>query len=133
ASSRGCQSEMTVVRSLAGRLVTVTVLLMPSVPSYTVARNFSPVACPYPRAQASMAYDPIRKQVVLFGGTSDAGFLNDTWVWDGAQWSQMDPPIAPKARFGAAMVFDAATRLTTMFGGSPAPNSTVVWKGTAWR
>ena len=27
-----------------------------------------------------MAYDAARGEAVLFGG----GFLNDTWVWDGA-------------------------------------------------
>ena len=43
---------------------------------------------PSPRAAFSMAYDLNAKKVVLFGGVTvwTAG-MNDTWEWDGTEWS----------------------------------------------
>ena len=35
-----------------------------------------------------MAYDAARGQVVVFGGAGDGPVLNDTWLWDGAEWWQ---------------------------------------------
>ena len=36
---------------------------------------------PSPRAETRMAYDPVSRQVILYGPTSE------TWVWDGSKWS----------------------------------------------
>jgi hypothetical protein len=45
---------------------------------------------PSGRGYHAMAYDPIRHQIVLFGGQSGTGpsaeLLGDTWEWDGEQW-----------------------------------------------
>jgi len=40
--------------------------------------------------------------VVLFGGFSDTGPMNDTWEWDAGSWTQRPVP-GPSARYGAAM------------------------------
>jgi hypothetical protein len=40
---------------------------------------------------ASLAYDAATQQVVLFGGTGSSqphADLNQTWTWDGNDWSQ---------------------------------------------
>jgi hypothetical protein len=40
-----------------------------------------------------MAYDPSRKGVILYGGWDGANtFFNDTWLWDGEDWTQLDYP-----------------------------------------
>jgi hypothetical protein len=37
----------------------------------------------------AIAYDAARAQVVIFGGKdSNGAYLNDTWVWNGTNWTQ---------------------------------------------
>ena len=36
------------------------------------------------------------------------GLLNDTWVWDGANWTQKSPQTSPSARWYQAMAYDSA-------------------------
>jgi hypothetical protein len=64
-----------------------------------------------------MAYDPVSRKVVLFGGGGDSGDLNDTWTFDGATWSQIVTTVAPSVRNGASMAFDRRTRQLVLFGG----------------
>jgi hypothetical protein len=40
-----------------------------------------PVASPPARSEAAMASDPATGTVVLFGGQSNSGSLDDTWTW----------------------------------------------------
>src|ERR1035438_8065688 len=53
-----------------------------------IPQNFPPE-----RSGHAMAYDSVNGQVVLFGGSNggSADVLNDTWVWDGANWTQKSP------------------------------------------
>jgi hypothetical protein len=44
----------------------------------------------------------LRGQIVLFGGIGAGGALDDTWTFDGAQWTQVTTP-GPSAREGHAM------------------------------
>jgi hypothetical protein len=53
-------------------------------------RAETPVAPP-PRSVHALAYDPVRKRVVLYGGSIDPGNGDDTWEWDGARWTAMQP------------------------------------------
>ncbi len=54
-----------------------------------------PETNPGPRQGHAMIYDPLRKRVVQYGGSacsaggSQCRFLDDTWEWDGATWTQM--------------------------------------------
>ena len=54
-----------------------------------------PATSPSPRTGERMAYDAARHDIVLFGGrgslTRDP--LGDTWIWDGATWTEVGPPI----------------------------------------
>jgi hypothetical protein len=82
-----------------------------------------------------MAYDAARGQVVLFGGSCSSGGLNDTWVWDGANWVQKFPATSPPARWAHAMAYDAARGQVVLFGGTGSSfflNDTWVWDGTNW-
>jgi len=79
-----------------------------------------PAPSPTPRDEHSMAYDAARGQVVLFGGFAPNffnGFWNDTWVWDGTNWTQKSPANRPLLRAGQAMAYDAARGQVVLFGG----------------
>ena len=42
---------------------------------------------PSKRGSSAMAYDPVRKKIILYGGfASDRRDLDDTWEWDGSRW-----------------------------------------------
>jgi hypothetical protein len=72
---------------------------------------------PEPREFHAMAYDSIRKRVVLFGGDKrGSNFLGDTWEWDGVAWSQV-ATTGPSPRSSHKMVYDAAREKIVLFGG----------------
>jgi hypothetical protein len=55
----------------------------------------NPSVAPPPRRGEAFAYDPVRRQMVLFGGSAWDGSpgtwkgLSDTWVWDGQIWKKV--------------------------------------------
>ena len=100
------------------------------------------VSAPMPAARsgAATAYDPVHRQVVLFGGrTPDGKEFDDTWTWDGAQWHRRDTPVggAPPARDAAAMAWDPQLRRIVLFGGSlgmaGSVEDTWTWDGSRWQ
>jgi hypothetical protein len=89
---------------------------------------------PSGRNSAAMAYDPVRGEMVLFGGYVNAG-LGDTWVLRGNNWVKLDPPTKPLDRYGHRMVWDTARQQIVMFGGTRGSgrlNDTWTWNGTDW-
>jgi hypothetical protein len=46
----------------------------------------TPSVSPVARSYVAMTYDATSKKVLLFGGFSGSGYLNDTWTFDGATW-----------------------------------------------
>lgn len=71
------------------------------------------------RVGHAMAYDEIRKKVVLFGGfDSDLKGTSDIWEWDGNQWIKMNPPIVPEPRTYSVMAYDSLRQKTVIFGGA---------------
>lgn len=113
---------------------------------------------PSPRACHSMAYDPSRRRVVLFGGVDALNYsmayhrcdyangnpLGDTWEWDGSEWQRVSADgEGPPARWSAAITFDEARGRIVLFGGTrpmPAPADMFKevlgdlweWDGTKW-
>ncbi len=79
------------------------------------------LAGPSVRALHAMTYDSTRGVTVLFGGAGvPAGaftLLEDTWEWDGTQWTQVGTIAAPSPRGRPAMAFDGARARTLLFGG----------------
>ena len=81
--------------------------------------------------------------VLLFGG-SGSGLLNDTWIWDGSNWTLQSPAARPDARYSHSMVYDSAHKQIVLFGGFvPGPdirfpnypsygNDTWIWEGFNW-
>lgn len=82
----------------------------------------SPATVPYPRFWHSMAYDAQLGETVMFGGDhvepNLLGPINDTWLWDGTNWTRDWPATAPTYRAGQAMAYDSATGRVTLFGGT---------------
>jgi hypothetical protein len=101
----------------------------------------------------ALTTDPVNNNVVLFGGCADKDctiLLNDTWVWDGINWSEVTPAIGPSARAGTAMAYNAGRggivlhdgcnennnivlgfSLTCDHEGDPDPD-TWLWNGSTW-
>ena len=97
----------------------------------------SPAHNPGTRVGHVMLYDPVRQQIVMFGGYSPSSpyQLNDTWVWNGTDWTQLQPAHSPPIRANAAAVFDTVNQVVVMFGGTNYQgelNDTWVWNGTDW-
>ncbi len=94
----------------------------------------TPGAAPSARVYHQMAYDAARQRVVLFGGVKTI-LLGDTWEWDGASWTQMQPTQAPPVRYRAGMAYDARRRRVVLFGGdgtNGARNDTWEYDGVTW-
>jgi N-acetylneuraminic acid mutarotase len=76
---------------------------------------------PSPRSAYSMAYDPVTRRLIMFGGRDNAGTsLNDTWAYDPAKntWTELEPGgTQPLARSTQGMVADPTTHRLLMFGG----------------
>lgn len=88
---------------------------------------------PGPRQGPSLAPDPRRQRVVMFGGTAFwTTVLDETWEWDGATWQQHTPNTVPAARSRAAMAYDERRGRVVMFGGRPSHDDTWEWDGVDW-
>lgn len=91
---------------------------------------------PGSRAESAMAYDPIRKVVVLFGGISSANELNDTWTYNGANWKKVSN-AGPDARFSHCLAWDPGRQAVILFGGLSYDKNTFYgdtwkWDGSKW-
>src|SRR5215467_5105811 len=60
-----------------------------------------------PRSYFASAYDPISKNVVVFGGVNQFSQLDETWLYDGQTWKHAVEYVHPSARASAGMVYDA--------------------------
>ncbi len=81
---------------------------------------------PAGRSGAAMAYDPLRKSLILFGGVNNSPVgimeqlvLGDTWEWNSStrKWSQLQPTASPEPRQDHAMVTDSGRAKVLLFGG----------------
>lgn len=96
---------------------------------------------PCPRYNHAMAYDSVRRKVVLFGGTDGTTLVGDTWEYDPfaqpPSWQCMMPLGGPSPRQGHAIVYDSDVGLVVLFGGADdavtLKDDTWVWDGTSWQ
>jgi len=85
-----------------------------------------------------MAYDPVREQIVMFGGaeTYTGARLDETWTWSNGVWTQLSPAHAPSPRATPMMAWDPVRQAIVLFGGNiPGGtfyNDTWTWDGTDW-
>ena len=90
---------------------------------------------PFGRHGHTMAYDPTRNVIVLFGGRSNSGSLSDTWEYDGNTWTQSAPILSPPARSAHTMAYDPTRNVIVLFGGldsSVRVNDTWEYDGNTW-
>lgn len=108
--------------------------------------KMNPANKPTARIFSSMNYDSERNGLILFGGGETVGGenmvvpLNDTWEWNGSNWTQLFPSTVPSVRYGHAMTFDSDRKKLLLFGGAiPHNNSKLTnnetweWNGSNWR
>ncbi len=97
---------------------------------------------PTPRTQANLAYDPLRGELVMFGGSVDDPNsiddipTNETWIFDGTSWSAKTPATSPAPRLGAAMYFDLNRGRVVLVSGFPTVTGDAElweWTGTTWQ
>ncbi|MGH2691577.1 MAG: hypothetical protein ACRDHM_03645, partial [Actinomycetota bacterium] len=98
-----------------------------------------PVSSPPERFAAAMTYDPINQEVVLFGGSmsKSEGWYEDTWTWDGTNWTEETPATIPPPAAYATMAYDPRSESSILFGGCQncyglAYGETWAWDGVDW-
>ena len=74
---------------------------------------------PPSRLSPGFVYDPTHHQVILFGGYSSRGRLNDTWLLDlnDFEWEEVNAALSPPARSDMGMVYDGSNHIVLLFGG----------------
>ena len=83
-----------------------------------------PDTIPPARFAHSMAYDSQTGTVIMFGGLNGVppgGLLNDTYSWNGTNWTLINPSTKPSARAWHAMAQDPDIGVV-MFGGFDGTN-----------
>jgi hypothetical protein len=94
-----------------------------------------PAHSPPARSYFSMAYDPIRKRTVLFGGRN-GGYLTDTWEWDGSDWIEHAPATQMPPLIGHQMAYDPNRQRVILAGGyingTFISEDTWEWDGVDW-
>ena len=81
----------------------------------------SSTSSPTPGVNHGMAFDSARHVTVLFGGYNfdlSSPYLDETWEWDGAGWTQCNPAVRPSGRFGHTLAFDSVRGAVVLAGGS---------------
>jgi hypothetical protein len=103
-------------------------------------QQFPPISPPA-RVWTEIAYDPLSRTVLLFGGTNSPNGDNsfdDTWAWNGITktWTELHPAAHPSPRTINQLVYDSATGTVVLFGGVTSDltplNDTWTWNGTNW-
>jgi hypothetical protein len=100
----------------------------------------TPENSPPERTEACMVYDKAHAVSIMFGGRFYDGTIStlfdDTWQWDGTNWTQLFPSTVPSARRGHSMAYDSAHGKVLMFGGGTpgvgVMNDTWEWDGVNW-
>ena len=81
--------------------------------------NRTPGGTPFSSPQrfnTPVVYDPARRRTMFYGGEVVANRLNDTWQWDGTQWTQYTATnVGNRGRH--TMTFDRARGVVVMAGG----------------
>ncbi|MCC6678062.1 MAG: immunoglobulin domain-containing protein [Phycisphaerales bacterium] len=94
-------------------------------------------AGPRPVYDHAMAYDPVRRVTVLFGGRLGPSY-GDTWEWDGSIWTQRQV-TGPGPRYGHSMAYVPTLQAIVLYGGMRRDfgsdlyfDDTWMWNGETW-
>jgi hypothetical protein len=97
-------------------------------------RALSPKNSPPSAGGSALAYDSSRGVAVLFGGYV-FGFHDETWEWDGKDWTQISTTEAPAPRYLMRLYFDTARQRIRGHGGDSGDgfyDDTWEYDGTTW-
>lgn len=83
---------------------------------------------PSPRYGPAAFFDPVNGRVTLFGGQDATGPRNDTWTWDGADWTELQPAHPPPAQVSASAAVSPELGLAMI----TLANGTWLWDGADW-
>lgn len=90
---------------------------------------------PPARESFRLAYDESRSAVILFGGSvpKSTGPRNDTWSYDGTDWTELTPTTSPTPRLAFAMTYDRSRNAVVVFGDGTT-NDSDTWEltGSGW-
>jgi hypothetical protein len=83
----------------------------------------------------SVAYEPNRQRMVLFGGYNPT--VSNVGTWElGTTWMQMNPSTPPNGTYGASVVFDGTSGTVVMVGGITTSSSAIAgawsYDGSSW-
>lgn len=82
--------------------------------------QLQPANAPQPLFSIEAAYDLARDRAVLFGGAANNGGtvpVDETWEWDGADWTQIVTPTTPRPRWGNKVAYHVDRQRVVMSGG----------------
>lgn len=90
---------------------------------------------PVTRTDAGLAFCPVRREPVLFGGFAGSAYLGDMWAFTANGWAELTPTTlpSPRNRFGFCAV--PVRGEIVQFGGftgSVFPTETWIWNGIDW-
>lgn len=91
-----------------------------------VATNSNPV----------WAYDPLRRRIVMFGGTRNGttGYHNETWVLDASGWQRLvTGGASPPATNSRRLIYDAAGQRMLLLAHENLVRVAYVLEGDVWR
>jgi hypothetical protein len=98
-------------------------------------KRITPVTTPPATMHAVAVYLDVSETVIMFGGTSDDRWLDDTWEWDGTTWIPVTSVARPPARDKHAMAYDESRGRIVLFGGrmnGTLFDDTWEWDGEDW-
>jgi hypothetical protein len=74
---------------------------------------------PPQRANSQLAYDPVHRKIILFGGDTLSSLLSDTWIFDVTQdrWQKQTPKTSPAPRAGHSLHWLPRSRKVLLLGG----------------
>lgn len=79
---------------------------------------------PSVRTDPALVYNPRSGHIILFGGEHEEEgewmgtyWLNDTWLFDGETWSQLQFPVAPPSRYQSIAFYDPVRQSIVIYGG----------------
>ena len=80
---------------------------------------------------AALAYDPVRKSLILYGGVDDLIMYGETWEWNGTnrQWAKLETTGNPGPVYLHGMVTDTVRGRILLFGSGSASGHVWDWDG----
>ena len=106
-------------------------------------QQLAPAHTPPGRRYTQLTYDLVRNVAVLYGGSgpnvNNGLAADETWEWNGTDWTQVQPTSTPGGIERYAAAFDVMRQRLVLYGGMrnswiPTIASSDTWEydGTAW-